>query len=540
MSSRQLVPRAAKMKATEALASMETDDGSAEGIAIPKKPNKLDRGYKMDIPDVVWDATGSYVLPASEFATPVTAEVHGQILKEYRTAMGGDNMRRILCAVCSRFELVKYACKIDIGTFERQYRDHCTPDFALPDISLLTHAEFPMLNGMLIEERGIVEDTSRGLCAMLCNACATRGTKHHCPPCSLANGTWVGTVPECLKDLSFCEEVLISQTFMRGIVLTLTSSTGGARQHGFKGNVISFPMKPDSTAAALTSLPRHLSNLTEIIEIHFYGPPMQPSAFTQPSTSTRKVLTVRRQVVRTALEWLKANNVLYRDVVVDDAVLATYPDDSIPDSCWLSCFQRTAISVPATSANGASAAGASVTDTATSANGARATGASATENVIERDGYASVGQDDDSGTGDQGILMSGIVDSNGTGVDARAVRNMALQSLLQVGVGSQPINEYEYTARLFAGAFPTLFPYGIGAPGFKPRESQSSAGYKVALSFDDHVKYLIEFSDNRFASMFSTFPFTLTTHFITRSIYFAASLTAIIQVTSSSLSLVST
>jgi hypothetical protein len=44
----------------------------------------------------------------------------------------------------------------------------------------------------------------------------------------------------------------------------------------------------------------------------------------------REFCTVRREKVLNALEWLKENNELYRDVKINDELLRTWPDDAVP------------------------------------------------------------------------------------------------------------------------------------------------------------------------------------------------------------------
>ena len=100
--SRQLLPRAAKTKATEALAQMERDNEDVDVISVATKPCKDTNDYKFTIPEVKWDESGSYVAPSATFATPISSQVRANILKEYRAAMSGAKMNSIVCAVCSR------------------------------------------------------------------------------------------------------------------------------------------------------------------------------------------------------------------------------------------------------------------------------------------------------------------------------------------------------------------------------------------------------------------------------------------------------
>ncbi|CAF4234866.1 unnamed protein product, partial [Adineta steineri] len=48
----------------------------------------------------------------------------------------------------------------------------------------------------------------------------------------------------------------------------------------------------------------------------------------------RKILSVRRQRILDALIWLKENNVLYSHISLDKHVIASLPDDDVPESIW--------------------------------------------------------------------------------------------------------------------------------------------------------------------------------------------------------------
>jgi hypothetical protein len=101
---------------------------------------------------------------------------------------------------------------------------------------------------------------------------------------------------------------------------------------------------------------------------------------------------------------------------------------------------------------------------------------------------------------DLGIVSTAIVDTNGTGVEARNVKKTTLNALftLKIGVGSTPVNEYDECGDLLAGSFPVLFPYGVGAPGMLSSRSKSS-GPLPSVSLHDHAQYLMSHRDGRFA-----------------------------------------
>ena len=101
---------------------------------------------------------------------------------------------------------------------------------------------------------------------------------------------------------------------------------------------------------------------------------------------------------------------------------------------------------------------------------------------------------------DLGIVSTAIVDTNGTGVEARHVKRVTLNALftLHVGVGATPVNEFDKCGELLAGAFPVLFPYGVGAPGMLTGRPKGSTLQSVSVH--DDGQYLLQHRDGRFAS----------------------------------------
>jgi hypothetical protein len=121
-----------------------------------------------------------------------------------------------------------------------------------------------------------------------------------------------GDVPDDLKGLTEIEEMLIAQVFP---VMTVYRLRGG--QTGYKGNVINFPQDIQEFTKRL---PRHPSSL-DVLLIR------RQSA--NDETAFRD-FTVRRNKVGIALAWLKSNNSYYADVIIDEEILKSLPEnDSI-------------------------------------------------------------------------------------------------------------------------------------------------------------------------------------------------------------------
>ncbi|PKC07493.1 hypothetical protein RhiirA5_237078, partial [Rhizophagus irregularis] len=89
-------------------------------------------------------------------------------------------------------------------------------------------------------------------------------------------------------------------------------------QYAYSGNVINFPQ---DIGEFVFRLPRHPSTLDTLIVCR---------SSAESSTSFRD-FTVRRDKVRKALCWLKRNNQYYADIIIDDNVLRTLPDEGSID-----------------------------------------------------------------------------------------------------------------------------------------------------------------------------------------------------------------
>jgi|SRR6266540_6064271 len=131
---------------------------------------------------------------------------------------------------------------------------------------------------------------------------------------SAENNMDPGDVSEQLKDLTEIEEMLIAQVFT---VVSVYKLHGG--QHGYRGNVINFAQ---DIWKFTTRLPHHPSSL-DILIIHCQSA-NDPMKF--------KNFTVHRAKVARALLWLKKNNCYYSDIIIDDKILQSLPEnDSIID-----------------------------------------------------------------------------------------------------------------------------------------------------------------------------------------------------------------
>jgi len=444
---------------------MERESQETERTSIIKRVKRTLNGFpSLPFSPPAWSEApdGLCVEPAADFPCTAPSLLKSATIDLYRKFFGEEHMRREVCAVCSRNDIRKYNSRIPLDTFVERIKDVSTA--LSPGLEKLLEAGVDIgvinngiLSGLLLDEEGLCGDH-----AVMCGNCAASMN----PPLALSNGTWVGNVPDVLKDLSLVEEMLIGKRIMRSFVFYLHGSGGvTSRQRASKGNVISFDLDPSSTLRALTNrLPRRAESLSDVLSVRLVVTPATSDEQVRQQPEVKRVLHVRRSRIAAALNWLHANNILYSTLDIDSDALHSLPIDGVPESFWTTSIRRV-------------------------------TGYSNPDDA-ERAGY--VVQVDDATHESSGVNTSGMLDSNGTRAAAEQIRFNVYQCLigLNVGMGSKPVSEYDRSAELIASAFPCLFPYGVGAPGFKTGECES--GVTKEVSFEEHMRLLLEHRENRF------------------------------------------
>ncbi|KAH7905163.1 hypothetical protein BJ138DRAFT_1018108, partial [Hygrophoropsis aurantiaca] len=158
------------------------------------------------------------------------------------------------------------------------------------------------------------------MCSRVCSICVSTLRMGKTPVLSLANGLWVGEVPEQLRGLSYVEKLLIARVRHNRCIVRVSSSG----MHKMIANAISFKQP---THKIYNALPPSMEDLDEMLAIVFTG----PCAPTQDDFK-RTPLLVRRNKVACALEWLVLNHVDYSRVRIDYDELGRYPETGPPVS----------------------------------------------------------------------------------------------------------------------------------------------------------------------------------------------------------------
>ena len=212
------------------------------------------------------------------------------IIRGFCTDTHPDNLVESGCAVCGQLyplsklrELSQTSCNLDISLVNNVGRKERkkTSDPILP------------LSGRVLD----------ATCNHVCIQCESMLMKGIMPSNALANGIWIGEIPEQLKDLTFAESMLISKVRHNRCVVRVSSG-----RVKMTANVIMFA---NPVAKVYHILPPPREDMDDVLAITFMG-----SAQPTEQAFQRTPLFVRRNKVAIALEWLKLNHVDYADLEI--------------------------------------------------------------------------------------------------------------------------------------------------------------------------------------------------------------------------------
>ena len=304
-----------------------------------------------------------------------------------------------------------------------------------------------MVKDLLLSPGGMENDRV----VRCCKTCLSCLQKEKLPPFSIANGFQIGKTPAVLTDLTLPEKLLISVFRPKLHVVKFRSYAGPlTRQSGLQGNTITFPQNIVKIAA---SLPASADILIDDLKVVFLGntPPTREKL--------KKVLTVRRERVYNAVQFLIDNHPQYSDVSLDSDVLMTLPIDDVPQVIIDTMHQH--------------------------------------DDPDDEDGKEHstyTPQTDLNEVPSDSVIMNstGMIDNEGSSVHSNDQLNSAINSLqgtMYIPHGSVPVNEYS-NPDLWLGSYPWLFPYGTGGPEIER---------KVSISLKAYIKHLMLLADRKFS-----------------------------------------
>ena len=243
----------------------------------------------------------------SEFPpTPASKTLIEDIVRDFANGINLENFIERGCAVCGLLTEVKNLQKIDDVDF-----DH----------SILIAEETVTRKERFSADEPVQEISGPVLlpaCNEVCKSCLLYLEAGKLPVNSLANGLWLGEVPDVLKDLSWTEKMLIAR--VKHNMCTVKVQLSGMSK--MKANVISHSIPMPKIYSVL---PPPQEELDEVLAFLFLGPNVPT-----PKEFQRTPMLVRRNKVAAALEWLKLNHADYADLVISYDNLNNYPEDVPP------------------------------------------------------------------------------------------------------------------------------------------------------------------------------------------------------------------
>ena len=291
-------------------------------------------------------------------------------------------------------------------------------------------------------------------CGNVCDGCRKHLRNGRVPRNALANGLWLGPVPEELASLGFIEKLLIARVRINSCFIRVASS--GLRK--MTSHVIAFE---SPVPKVYHRLPPPMEDLDDVLAVLFTGP-CKPTE----KDFQRTPLLVRRKKVMCALEWLKLNHSDYADLEIAYDELERYPEDSLPVSVEYQHSETTKV----------------------------------------EEGSSKFDNDDGHGVyeGECPFIVHGLTAADYDTKTLNTLKGIALRhwndrgGALAVSHGSSPLSIYN-NPNLYPQIFPWLFPYGLGGVG------------STGLSDKSHKQFLLMYHDKRFQKDVC-FPFVAFSH----------------------------
>jgi len=281
-------------------------------------------------------------------------------------------------------------------------------------------------------------------CSKVCSICIESLEKKKVPTLALANGLWVGKIPDELKDLTYAEQLLIARVHHNRCIIKVSSG-----MFKMRANAISFS---NPMPKIYNILPFPIEEMDEVLAFIYTGPCIPTKADFEQTP-----LLVRRLKVSKALHWLKLNHVDYYDCEISENNLASYPEEgpSVVVDYHPSSLNKNPEST-------------SVHD------------------MEEEDGTTE---------GPCPFTVHGLTGEEFSTKTIKTIKAIALQHLtsegkiLAIGHAETPESIYG-NPQLFPSMLPWLFPYGLGGIG--------QTEHKHKLSSMMHKRHLLMYYDKRF------------------------------------------
>ena len=129
---------------------------------------------------------------------PASVQLEHDIIRDACRRMDPSNIEEVGCAVCGELKLRKDTSRLK----------SVKNILKVLETSGVTRQERSTSTSPIKEFKGPVLDYS---CSAICNDCRSCVRKEKIPRFALANGLWIGKVPDVLKNLSFVEKLLVAR-----------------------------------------------------------------------------------------------------------------------------------------------------------------------------------------------------------------------------------------------------------------------------------------------------------------------------------------
>ena len=281
-------------------------------------------------------------------------------------------------------------------------------------------------------------------CSRVCPICVESLDNNKIPILALANGIWIGEIPDELQNLTYAEQLLIARVRHNRCIVKVSSGMSKMR-----ANAISFS---NPMPKIYNVLPPPVEEMDEVLAFIYTGPCKPTKA-----DFIRTPFLVRRLKVFNALCWLKLNHVDYYDCEISDKNLASYPDEG--PLVFVDYHPSSSNKFPEST---------SVHD------------------IEEEDGTTE---------GPCPFIVHGITGEELSTKTMKTIKAIALRHLtsegkiLAIGHAETPESIYG-NPQLFPSMLPWLFPYGLGGIG--------QIEHKRKLSNMMHKRHLLMYYDKRF------------------------------------------
>ena len=364
---------------------------------------------------------------------PLSRGTAMQIAHDFCKEFLPENFEEQGCAVCGELSLVRNMVTLD-------------PTIHHLNVLVSSHSRLERhdVSDPIVSLQGPVLAAAHKTACPSCSESLANGIM---PLLSLANGSWVGEVPDVLSDLSFAEKLLIARIRHNRCLVKVAS--------GRSKMISNCVMYSNPIPEVYNALPPPRKDFEEVLAFLYVG--------SEPPTADdfrRTPMLVRRNRVKAALEWLKLNHSDYSDIDISWKNLSEYPESGIP-------VQVISKIVPVTSGN------------------------TLPSEMSMHD------LDIEKGTS-SGLCPFTVTGVSGEELDLMSTETMkavALRHLesygkiLAIGRSKSPVSMYD-NAQSYPQMFPWLFPYGKGGIG--------QAIHKGLISEDRYKKHLLMYFDKRF------------------------------------------